>query len=154
RSTSAAMRVKIASLRSASVCSSRWRRATNSSIDSEKYETTSSTSRASAGWERPETASRWRSSWSISSGDLIPRSRQPPESEKRKKFARHRAEFAQFPAQCGASAAVSGHSRWALIGSREEVSEMKLYYSSQTRAVRPRWLLEEIGAPYEIVRLS
>jgi len=31
---------------------------------------------------------------------------------------------------------------------------MKLYYSSQTRAVRPRWLLEEIGAPYEIVRLS
>jgi glutathione S-transferase len=31
---------------------------------------------------------------------------------------------------------------------------MKLYYSSQTRAVRPRWLLEEIGAPYEIVHLS
>ncbi len=31
---------------------------------------------------------------------------------------------------------------------------MKLYYSPQTRAVRPRWLLEEIGAPYEIVSLD
>jgi len=31
---------------------------------------------------------------------------------------------------------------------------MKLYYASQTRAVRPRWLLEEIGAPYTLVRLD
>jgi len=31
---------------------------------------------------------------------------------------------------------------------------MKLYYSPQTRAGRPRWLLEEIGAPYELVRLD
>ena len=31
---------------------------------------------------------------------------------------------------------------------------LKLYYSAQTRAARPRWLLEEIGAPYELVRLS
>ena len=31
---------------------------------------------------------------------------------------------------------------------------MKLYYSPQSRAARPRWLLEEIGAPYELVRLN
>jgi glutathione S-transferase len=31
---------------------------------------------------------------------------------------------------------------------------MKLYYSPQTRAGRPRWLLEEIGAPYDIVSLD
>ncbi len=31
---------------------------------------------------------------------------------------------------------------------------LKLYYASQTRAGRPRWLLEEIGAPYELVRLE
>jgi glutathione S-transferase len=31
---------------------------------------------------------------------------------------------------------------------------IKLYYSPQSRAARPRWLLEEIGAPYELVRLS
>ena len=31
---------------------------------------------------------------------------------------------------------------------------MKLYYSPQTRAGRPRWLLEEIGAPYEIASLD
>lgn len=31
---------------------------------------------------------------------------------------------------------------------------MKLYYSPQTRSVRPRWLLEEIGAPYELVTLD
>src|SRR5712691_5434179 len=31
---------------------------------------------------------------------------------------------------------------------------MKLYYSAQSRAVRPRWMLEEIGAPYELVRLN
>ncbi len=29
---------------------------------------------------------------------------------------------------------------------------MKLYHSSQSRSVRPRWLLEEIGAPYELVK--
>lgn len=31
---------------------------------------------------------------------------------------------------------------------------MKLYYAPQTRAGRPRWILEEIGAPYELVRLD
>jgi glutathione S-transferase len=31
---------------------------------------------------------------------------------------------------------------------------MKLYYAPNTRAVRPRWLLEEAGAPYELVRLD
>jgi len=31
---------------------------------------------------------------------------------------------------------------------------MKLYYAPRTRATRPRWLLEEIGAPYELVRLD
>lgn len=31
---------------------------------------------------------------------------------------------------------------------------LKLYYAPQTRAVRARWMLEEIGAPYELVRLD
>lgn len=31
---------------------------------------------------------------------------------------------------------------------------IKLYYSPRTRAVRPRWLLEEMGVPYELVRLN
>lgn len=31
---------------------------------------------------------------------------------------------------------------------------LTLYYAPQTRSVRPRWLLEEIGLPYEIVRLD
>ncbi|HJQ85395.1 MAG TPA: glutathione S-transferase family protein [Candidatus Binatia bacterium] len=31
---------------------------------------------------------------------------------------------------------------------------MKLYHSAQSRSVRPRWLLEEIGAPYELVRID
>ena len=31
---------------------------------------------------------------------------------------------------------------------------MKLYYSAQSRAGRPRWLLEELGVPYELVRLD
>src|SRR5262245_45870944 len=31
---------------------------------------------------------------------------------------------------------------------------LKLYYAPQTRAGRPRWLLEEIGVPYELVRLD
>lgn len=31
---------------------------------------------------------------------------------------------------------------------------LKLYYAPQTRAIRPRWLLEEIGTPYELVRLN
>ena len=31
---------------------------------------------------------------------------------------------------------------------------MKLYYAPNTRAHRPRWLLEELGVPYELVRLD
>jgi glutathione S-transferase len=31
---------------------------------------------------------------------------------------------------------------------------MKLYYAPQTRAGRCRWMLEEIGAPHELVRLD
>lgn len=31
---------------------------------------------------------------------------------------------------------------------------MKLYHSPRSRSVRPRWLLEEIGEPYEVVRLD
>ena len=31
---------------------------------------------------------------------------------------------------------------------------MKLYHSPQTRSIRPRWLLEETGAPYELVKLN
>lgn len=31
---------------------------------------------------------------------------------------------------------------------------MKLFYVPKTRASRPRWLLEELGVPYELVRLD
>ena len=31
---------------------------------------------------------------------------------------------------------------------------MKLYFAPRTRAVRPRWLLEELGVPYDLVRLD
>lgn len=31
---------------------------------------------------------------------------------------------------------------------------MKLYFAPRTRAIRPRWLLEELGVPYELVRLD
>jgi glutathione S-transferase len=31
---------------------------------------------------------------------------------------------------------------------------MKLYYVPRTRATRPRWLLEELGVPYQLVRLD
>jgi len=31
---------------------------------------------------------------------------------------------------------------------------MKLYHRPQSRSVRPRWLLEEIGAPYELITLD
>jgi glutathione S-transferase len=36
---------------------------------------------------------------------------------------------------------------------REEIG-MKLYYVPKTRASRPRWVLEELGVPYELVRLD
>ena len=29
-----------------------------------------------------------------------------------------------------------------------------LYHSAQSRSIRPRWVLEEIGVPYELVRLN
>jgi len=31
---------------------------------------------------------------------------------------------------------------------------MRLYYVPRTRATRPRWMLEELGVPYELVRLD
>ncbi|HEY6101303.1 MAG TPA: glutathione S-transferase family protein [Anaeromyxobacter sp.] len=31
---------------------------------------------------------------------------------------------------------------------------MKLYYVPKSRATRPRWVLEELGVPYELVRLD
>ena len=31
---------------------------------------------------------------------------------------------------------------------------LKLYHSAQSRSIRPRWLLEELGVPYEVERLS
>jgi glutathione S-transferase len=31
---------------------------------------------------------------------------------------------------------------------------LTLYHAAQSRSVRPRWLLEEIGKPYELVRLD
>ena len=31
---------------------------------------------------------------------------------------------------------------------------MRLYFAPRTRAIRPRWLLEELGVPYELVRLD
>ncbi len=31
---------------------------------------------------------------------------------------------------------------------------VRLYYAAPSRAVRPRWVLEEIGAPYDLVRLD
>jgi glutathione S-transferase len=39
------------------------------------------------------------------------------------------------------------------VARRQEVT-MKLYYAPQTRAARPRWMLEEIGVPYELVTLD
>jgi glutathione S-transferase len=37
---------------------------------------------------------------------------------------------------------------------RSKEAEMKLYHARQSRSVRPRWLLEEIGAPYDLVSLD
>ncbi len=34
------------------------------------------------------------------------------------------------------------------------MTDVKLYYAYMTSSLRPRWLLEELGAPYELVRLS
>jgi glutathione S-transferase len=31
---------------------------------------------------------------------------------------------------------------------------MKLYFAPRTRAIRPRWLLEELGVPYELIKLD
>lgn len=31
---------------------------------------------------------------------------------------------------------------------------LTLYHANQSRSVRPRWVLEEIGAPYDVVRLD
>lgn len=31
---------------------------------------------------------------------------------------------------------------------------LTLYYSPQSRAIRPRWMLEEIGAPYQLERVN
>ena len=31
---------------------------------------------------------------------------------------------------------------------------LKLYHSARSRSTRPRWLLEEIGAPYDLVRVD
>lgn len=31
---------------------------------------------------------------------------------------------------------------------------LKLYYAPRTRALRPRWVLEELGVPYELVRID
>lgn len=31
---------------------------------------------------------------------------------------------------------------------------LKLYYAPRTRALRPRWVLEELGVPYEMVRID
>jgi glutathione S-transferase len=31
---------------------------------------------------------------------------------------------------------------------------LRLYHSGQSRSVRPRWLLEELGVPFELVRLN
>src|SRR5262245_36881144 len=31
---------------------------------------------------------------------------------------------------------------------------LTLYHSAQSRSIRPRWMLEEIGVPYEVVRLN
>jgi glutathione S-transferase len=31
---------------------------------------------------------------------------------------------------------------------------MKLYHAAQSRSIRPRWVLEEVGAPYELARID
>src|SRR5947207_15156799 len=31
---------------------------------------------------------------------------------------------------------------------------LKLFYVPQTRSFRPRWLLEELGVPYELVKMT
>ncbi len=34
------------------------------------------------------------------------------------------------------------------------MSTLKLYYSPKTRSTRPRWLLEEMGIPYDLIRIN
>src|SRR6266542_3578948 len=39
------------------------------------------------------------------------------------------------------------------LEAKGEIS-MKLYYAPRSRATRARWMLEEIGAPYELARID
>ena len=34
------------------------------------------------------------------------------------------------------------------------MSTLKLYYAPKTRSTRPRWLLEEMGVPYDLIRIN
>ena len=45
-------------------------------------------------------------------------------------------------------------SAFALPDERDETPELKLYFAPRTRATHPRWMLEELGVPYEIVTVD